>query len=760
MLPCARASPMSSLILRSRRIPVSTFSRSKIPYSAASFSSSPARASYEKTIEHLKIGRHTRVIFQGFTGRQATANARESLEWGTRIVGGVTPGRNGEHLGLPVLPSVRAAKDHLKPDATGIYVAAHQAAAAIEEAIEAEIPLIVAVAEHIPLHDILRIHSMLNTQGKSRLVGANAPGIISAIGHCRIGFQPLPTFAPGHVGIVAKSGTLSYETVASVTRAGLGQSLCIGMGGDVIAGTNFVDALKVFEHDSDTEGIILVGEIGGRAEEEAAEWIKEYRRRSANPKPIAALVGGIRAPPGRVMGHAGAWVGPGENSAEVKYKTLQDAGAVMVDHPSQFGQMMRTLLAERERKVKEIAGRGGNSLNPRTPSAHLSEQKSATASAASGPHRRGYHTLAQRPRIISASRTQNIPLQKRGLHLNSIQAADLLSQHGITVSSEPPSTNEPSRLISLTIDRSARSPSFYVSPSTHPKDMHARARHIPFAYHTGPTDETIDTVLQHTQLSSASANTVSAVVQLLRSLWSLYTTHEAITLSTHVCLTTPASQDTPSPPLHITNPSLTFDDAAFRSCKRHESLHALRDTSASAIDAAELAAEHHGIVYIKLPGGDPAQQQQDNNRHSIGTLVNGAGLAMNTVDALSLPSAAGPAVAANFLDTGGKATAETVARSFELLLADARVSVIFVNIFGGLTLCDMIAQGVLLAFEQLGLEEKGVPVVVRLRGTREKEGQDVIAKSGKRVWAFDDFREAAEKCKQLARERDAGRVVG
>ncbi|KAK7556958.1 succinyl-CoA synthetase-like protein [Phyllosticta citricarpa] len=685
---------MSSLILRSRRIPVSTFSRSKIPYSAASFSSSPARASYEKTIEHLKIGRHTRVIFQGFTGRQATANARESLEWGTRIVGGVTPGRNGEHLGLPVLPSVRAAKDHLKPDATGIYVAAHQAAAAIEEAIEAEIPLIVAVAEHIPLHDILRIHSMLNTQGKSRLVGANAPGIISAIGHCRIGFQPLPTFAPGHVGIVAKSGTLSYETVASVTRAGLGQSLCIGMGGDVVAGTNFVDALKVFEHDSDTEGIILVGEIGGRAEEEAAEWIKEYRRRSANPKPIAALVGGIRAPPGRVMGHAGAWVGPGENSAEVKYKTLQDAGAVMVDHPSQFGQMMRTLLAERERKVKEIA------------------------------------------------------------------AADLLSQHGITVSSEPPSTNEPSRLISLTIDRSARSPSFYVSPSTHPKDMHARARHIPFAYHTGPTDETIDTVLQHTQLSSASANTVSAVVQLLRSLWSLYTTHEAITLSTHVSLTTPASQDTPSPPLHITNPSLTFDDAAFRSCKRHESLHALRDTSASAIDAAELAAEHHGIVYIKLPGGDPAQQQQDNNRHSIGTLVNGAGLAMNTVDALSLPSAAGPAVAANFLDTGGKATAETVARSFELLLADARVSVIFVNIFGGLTLCDMIAQGVLLAFEQLGLEEKGVPVVVRLRGTREKEGQDVIAKSGKRVWAFDDFREAAEKCKQLARERDAGRVVG
>ncbi|KAK7538489.1 succinyl-CoA synthetase-like protein [Phyllosticta citribraziliensis] len=731
MLPCARASPMSSLILRPKRIPVSTFP----PSGAASFSLSPTRASYEKTIEHLKIGRHTRVIFQGFTGKQATANAKESIAWGTRILGGVRPGHDGEHLGLPVLPSVRAAKEHLKPDATGIYVAAHQAAAAIEEAIEAEIPLIVAVAEHIPLHDILRIHSMLNTQGKSRLVGANAPGIISAIGRCRIGFQPLPTFAPGHVGIVAKSGTLSYETVASVTRAGLGQSLCIGMGGDVIAGTNFVDALKVFEHDADTEGIILVGEIGGGAEEEAAEWIKEYRRRSRNPKPIAALVGGTLAPPGRVMGHAGAWIGPGENSADSKYRILQDAGAVMVDHPSQFGRVMKGLLAKSGPDVQEI-------------------QDSATASAASGPQRRSYHTSARRPRPAS----HTTPFQKRGLHLNATQAADLLSQHGITVSSKPDSTTEPSRLISLTVDRSARSPAFYVSPSTESKDTNARARLVPFSYHTGPTDRTIDTVLQHTQLSSAPANTVGAVVQLLRSLWSLYTSHEAVTLSTHVSLAPYSSKVPPSSPLHITNPSLIFDDAAFRSCNRHVDLHALRDTSAHAIDAAELAAERHGIVYIKLPGGGDNPGQDSN--HNIGTLVNGAGLAMNTVDALSLPSAAGPAVAANFLDTGGKATAETVARSFELLLADARVAVIFVNIFGGLTLCDMIAQGVLLAFEQLRLDDKGVPVVVRLRGTREKEGQDVIAKSGKRVWAFDDFAEAVGKCKELARGRSAGGLVG
>lgn len=207
---------------------------------------------------------------------------------------------------------------------------------------------------------------MLQTQSKTRLVGANCPGIISAIGKCRIGFQPLPCFAPGNVGIVAKSGTLSYETVASTTRAGLGQSLCISMGGDVLAGTNFVDALKIFEHDEDTQGIILVGEIGGVAEMDAAEWITEYRRRTANPKyvrpfetvwavkkrltlarPIMALVGGLEAPPGRIMGHAGAWAAPGEPDAQTKYRALERAGAVMVNHPEKFGEGMKTLLGNR-----------------------------------------------------------------------------------------------------------------------------------------------------------------------------------------------------------------------------------------------------------------------------------------------------------------------------------------------------------------------------------------------------------------------------
>jgi succinyl-CoA synthetase alpha subunit len=195
---------------------------------------------------------------------------------------------------------------------------------------------------------------MLQTQSKSRLVGANAPGIISAIGRCRIGFQPLPTFSPGHIGIVAKSGTLSYETVGSLTRAGVGQSLCIGMGGDVIAGTNFVDALKVFETDDDTEAIILVGELGGTSEEEAADWIRDYRRRVKDPKPIAAVVGGFQAVPGKVTGHAGAWTGIGEGTAESKYKALESVGVTMVDHPAKFGGVMKEILAKSGRDVGKL----------------------------------------------------------------------------------------------------------------------------------------------------------------------------------------------------------------------------------------------------------------------------------------------------------------------------------------------------------------------------------------------------------------------
>ncbi|KAF2645267.1 hypothetical protein P280DRAFT_531275 [Massarina eburnea CBS 473.64] len=579
--------------------------------STASFSTSSSHRNYESTIQNLKIGSHTRVIFQGFTGKQATANAQESIAWGTNIVGGVKPNGSGEHLGLPVLPSVRKAMEELKPDATGIYVAAHQATAAIEEAIEAEVPLIVAVAEHIPLHDIMRIHSMLNSQSKSRLVGANAPGIISAIGKCRIGFQPLPTFSPGHIGIVAKSGTLSYETVASLTRAGLGQSLCIGMGGDVIAGTNHVDALKVFEHDEDTETIILVGELGGTSEEEAADWIRDYRKRVKNPKPIAAVIAGFQAAPGRIMGHAGAWTGIGEGTAESKSKALADAGVTMVDHPAKFGDVMKDILAKSGRNVEKI-----------------------------------------------------------------------------------------------------------------------RARHFPFDYRTGPTPAIISSALAYLQLDAAPPRASAQVIRLIESLWRLYVEKEAIIATVKIGVARESDD------LEVWDPELLFDDAAFKSGGRLGELFALRDTDH--VSALDREAEDNGIVYIPLfPTTSPQSSSSPQPKNLIGTLVNGAGLALNTNDALHLRLPSSPS--ANFLDTGGKATAHTIATSFKLILSDPRVAVVFVNIFGGLTLCDMIAQGIVLAFRDVGV---GKPVVVRLRGSREDVGQRVLEEAGLPIAVFDGFEEA------------------
>ena len=218
------------------------------------------------------------------------------------------------------------------------------------------------------LAEIVKVQSILRSQSRSRLVGANSPGMISAVGNCRLGFHPLPFFRPGNVGVIAKSGTLSYETVASITRAGLGQSLVIGMGGDPLPGTDFVDALRVFEHDDDTKGIILVGEIGGEAEIDAAEWITQYRQRTPNPKyvydlpvsyfigilfqkhmlmpirPIMALIAGVQSPRSRVMGHAGALVRAGEKSANAKVQALTNAGVIMVNHPSKFGEGMKHLL--------------------------------------------------------------------------------------------------------------------------------------------------------------------------------------------------------------------------------------------------------------------------------------------------------------------------------------------------------------------------------------------------------------------------------
>lgn len=603
--------------------------------------------------------------------------------------------------------------EKLKPDATGIYVAAHQAPKAIEEAIEAEVPLIVAVAEHIPIHDILRvtfnpssqplpwltpsqINSILKTQSKSRFVGANCPGIISAIGHCRIGFQPLPCFSPGRIGIVAKSGTLSYEAVASTSRSGLGQSLCIGMGGDVIAGTTFVDALKVFEHDPQTEGIVIIGEIGGRSELDASQWIKEYKLRTTNPKPIAALIGGIHAAPGRVMGHAGAFTVPGEPDALAKIKAFQDVGVTMVNHPAKFGEVMKTLLRQ--------SGRASSGA--------------AVTSGVLG-QKRGMHTMTRRLRPSTAQKATVMQTQqKRTLYISEDHAFDLLRQHGISTSNSLGHATQ--HLLAVAIDRTNKCPTIIVSPTAIKSDIiPAETRSYPFDYQTGYDKALVPQIALHLNIHPSAQ---ASLETLLTRLVGLFMEKEAFLLETKVVEHLGG--------LEVTAAHFGFDDAAFRSTKRQSDIHGLRQVDAE--DPAEIEAEKEGIVYIKYAGSG-----------NIGTLVNGAGLAMNTVDALA--DAGG--VAANFLDTGGKATAETVKKSFEVILRDERVKAIFVNIFGGLTLGDMIARGVLLAFKELDMK---VPVVVRIRGTNEAEGQQIIADSGLKLYAYDDFEEAAKKVIELA----------
>lgn len=240
--------------------------------------------------------------------------------------------------------------NELKPDAVAVFMPAQIAANSIIEAIEAEIPLIVSVAEHIPVHDMMRVQEMLRTQSKSRLVGPNSPGIIAPLHACKIGIMPHLQYAPGIVGIASKSGTLSYEAVGSTTKAGLGQSLCVGVGGDLLPGTSLVDAVSVMIKDPSTEGIVLLGEIGGSAELEASALLKEHRdaeiKAGRKPKPVVGMISGRTAPKGRTMGHAGAISGGGA-TAEDKIKAMEAAGVVIPVHPGEIGPIMRELLGKR-----------------------------------------------------------------------------------------------------------------------------------------------------------------------------------------------------------------------------------------------------------------------------------------------------------------------------------------------------------------------------------------------------------------------------